>query len=1471
LRPRLEALERRDLLASYTTPEDTPLTISDSTLAGAVVVTPPEHGRVFLANTGGFVYSPGPNYNGSDHFTYSISPPAGTSPPTITSEIDITVTPVNDPPEAHGDQFLALQNATLTIESPGVLKNDTDIDSPTLTAVLVSQAGHGTVTLKDGGGFSYVPTKDYTGPDTFTYSANDGQANSATAATVSLYVAPNTVVAHDNTYYALQNTMLTIAAPGVLGNDTGINGRPLTASLEPNSGPEHGTLQLNADGSFSYTPATGYVGADSFIYRATDVSPLANPLPPASATAKVTINVRSSAPVVLANNDVYYGLQNTALSVVAPGVLKNDYVLSGEATNSTGGGTPLNIPLNSVIVAGPDHGTLDLKADGGFSYTPTHDFSGSDTFTYRAVLTAPAGSTTPPAPNPISHDVATVTLNIKANNAPPEAHDDYYSVAQDTALNIAAPGVLGNDKGVTGHTLTAKLGDSPTHGTVTLNADGSFRYTPTAGYSGGDTFTYRAVDASVQNTNGELPTSALARVTISVRSTAPIVVAYSDIYSTLQNAALTIASPGVLKNDVALASGDNSSGTGSPINIPLAAKLVTDVTHGSLTLNADGSFTFTPEKDFTGAATFTYQAVLNQAAGAATQLPSTNSHDTATVTIYVRPINPVPVASNDSYSLLQDATLTIAAPGVLKNDVPATSYPLVSTLDHGPANGTLTLNGDGSFTYTPKPGYFGGDSFSYFDTETYVPPTTGDGPVSDPISLHSNKATVYIYVQPLHPPVYAFDDTYKTLPGATLTIAAPGVLGNDALFPPPLPLTPTGDATTGTTTPPNGPIPIPYPNLYTLTAKLLNGIDPAAGTLDFHSDGSFTFAPATGFAGAATFTYQATASAGGTTAGGVTSASTNSSGDPNFPCTINGPCPTPPDDIATVTIYVKAPEPPPGPVAVNDSFITAENTVLNIRAPGVLANDYFRFSCPPNALCTTPLTGSGTPSPINQPPSFPLTAILVTGPSNGTVTLKADGSFKYEPNADFVGTDTFTYQDSEVMPTAGGVATAADTTIPPILSNVATVTIKVVAAIAHNDQYQTAQDTTLNVIKPGVLANDSGGSAAHPLIATQLSGPLHGALTLNADGSFSYMPIAGYSGADMFTYRVSDGTTSPTTPPTGTTNATGNANGTPTSAVDVGIVRIYVRPALSGIQAHDDKFPAVENTELDIGAPGVLGNDYGPVNVPVVATLVSDVQHGVLKLKDDGSFTYTPGADFTGEDHFTYSAAPAAADSSIKGSTATVTIYVMATGGIPKVIIGGNQTATDESGPQKVTDWATVVSVGGDGQPDTFTVTTDNPHLFAAPPAIDATGQLVYTPAPNASGDANIDVVTHDEAGDTTQSFAIHIDKPHPLYNTANPYDVNNDHFVAPNDVVAVVNYLNAHSGSSTDPANGEADGMPYLDVSRDNSIAPIDALMIVNALNAGLGGGNGEAAGSDTMDAGLLTLVAQDTAEATMGRKRSG
>ena len=143
--------------------------------------------------------------------------------------------------------------------------------------------------------------------------------------------------------------------------------------------------------------------------------------------------------------------------------------------------------------------------------------------------------------------------------------------------------------------------------------------------------------------------------------------------------------------------------------------------------------------------------------------------------------------------------------------------------------------------------------------------------------------------------------------------------------------------------------------------------------------------------------------------------------------------------------------------------------------------------------------------------SVVLIAELVSGPQHGTVTFNANGTFAYSPTADFVGADSFTYKVSDGN---------AD-------SNVATVSIAVKqvddAPIAAIDHYAAAENHTLSVLAAqGVLANDSD-LEDDPLTAVLVNGAVHGQVTLNNDGSFTYVPAVDYYGRDSFTYRASDG------------------------------------------------------------------------------------------------------------------------------------------------------------------------------------------------------------------------------------------------------------------------------------------------------------------------------------------------------------
>ena len=188
----------------------------------------------------------------------------------------------------------------------------------------------------------------------------------------------------------------------------------------------------------------------------------------------------------VAVDDSYTTAQDTPLSVPAPGVLANDSDTDGDT-------------LSAVLVPNGTTGSVDLNADGSFTYTPLAGFSGSDHFSYQA------------SDGTALSALATVTITVTAvggNNAP-VANDDSYSTTQDTALTITAPGVLGNDTDADGDPLTALQLSGAGNGLATLNADGSFSYTPNAGFSGNDSFTYEAHDD-----NGGI--SAAATVNISV-------------------------------------------------------------------------------------------------------------------------------------------------------------------------------------------------------------------------------------------------------------------------------------------------------------------------------------------------------------------------------------------------------------------------------------------------------------------------------------------------------------------------------------------------------------------------------------------------------------------------------------------------------------------------------------------------------------------------------------------------------------------------------------------------------------------------------------------------------------------------------------------------------------------------------------------------------------------------------------------
>jgi hypothetical protein len=205
----------------------------------------------------------------------------------------IHITSANDLPVAVADTYTLRRDASLAIGAAfGALANDYDADGDPLRAALVTGASHGTLLLSADGSFRYTPEAGWTGTDIFTYVANDNFADSLPAVVNLVVEDPSSrPLSEPEAFVLQQDKELSVPVPGVLGNDLDPLGGVLTAAVVTN--PAHGTVTMQADGSFTYTPAAGYFGADHFTYRASNAGGMGN-----EAVVSLTLQQAYRAPVV---------------------------------------------------------------------------------------------------------------------------------------------------------------------------------------------------------------------------------------------------------------------------------------------------------------------------------------------------------------------------------------------------------------------------------------------------------------------------------------------------------------------------------------------------------------------------------------------------------------------------------------------------------------------------------------------------------------------------------------------------------------------------------------------------------------------------------------------------------------------------------------------------------------------------------------------------------------------------------------------------------------------------------------------------------------------------------------------------------------------------------------------------------------------------------------------------------------------
>ena len=906
----------------------------------------------------------------------------------------------------------------------------------------------------------------------------------------------------------------------VLTNDFGLDDGSLVITISTQ--PLHGTAIVEPDKTITYQPNGLFNGTDTYVYKVCDAENDCD-------EAVVSVNVTPENDVPVALPDTRGTSLNTPVDI---DVLFNDYGMED-------GGIQITVETS-------EHGTAIVNPDKTVTFNPTSGYIGLATFIYKL------------QDIDTDSDTAIVRINVRDVNHVPDAVNDAASTLINTQVDIH---VLSNDTGIQDGFGSLSLHSVPLHGTASVTVNRTIIYIPSAGYTGNDLFEY-----FIEDVDGDFD---IATVNITVNPISDSYpVAVNDSQATEFQTAVTID---VLANDTGLGDGVQSITISSfPVN-------------GVVVVNGDFTITYTPNGDFTGIESFSYQ--ISDSDG--------DNSNIATVTITVLPDgvpNHVPVAVSDTSTTLANTPVDI---NVLSNDTGLEDGFGDLLIFTEPVHGTAIVNPNRTITYTPSNLFIGDDSFEYWVEDIH-----GDYDIAG--------VTVIVSEKPDYKPL-ANDDSRATEYETSRNI---DVLTND----------------TGLED---------VPVVVTVTTI------PTWGTANVEIDNTITYIPASGYSGEVTFNYTVTDNDGDYSTATVTitvlpdgvsnhvpvAISDTSTTLANTPVDINvlsndtgledgfgdlliftepvhGTAIVNPNrtitytpsnlfigddsfeywvadihgdyDIAGVTVTVSE-KPDYKPLAHDDSRATEYETSRNID---VLTND----------------TGLE---------DVPVVVTVTTIPTWGTANVEIDNTITYIPASGYSGEVTFNYT---VTDNDGdySTATVTITVLPDGVINY--------IPVAVADTTTTLANTSVDI---SVLSNDTGleDGFGDLLIFTE---PVHGTATVNPNRTITYTPSNLFIGDDSFEYWVAD------------------IHG------DYDIARVTVtvsdKPDYFP-DANDDRRGASFNTPVIVD---VLINDTGLEDVPVVVSIQTPPNsvYGTAAVNtNDNTITFTPEIGYIGIATFQYKVA----------------------------------------------------------------------------------------------------------------------------------------------------------------------------------------------------------------------------------------
>ncbi|QCC04871.1 tandem-95 repeat protein [Cupriavidus necator H16] len=614
------------------------------------------------------VFTPDPDYWGPARFRYTVEDEYGLQ---ATGRVYLDIAPVNDAPVTAGETAAFDEDTGLLFTSGQLLANDFDVDTPTIGDVLsilrVSNATHGLVALDAHGNVRFLPDQDYFGPASFVYWVSDGNGG-LTPATVNLEIRPvnDVPVVAGETVATDEDTILLIEQATLLANDWDVDNPHSDLTVFSVRNGQHGTVELTPEGQIRFVPEQDFFGTATFFYTVYDGAGGYT-----EAMATVDLAPVNDAPIVTGED--FRGNEDEVAAFTAASLLANDRdVDDAQAT------------LTLVAVGNAQHGEVRLNADGAVTFIPEADYFGAASFEYT--VSDPHGAIT----------TGRVDIDLAPVNDAPRLRDDVIASNEDTALTIDVAALLANDTDVDNppEALSITRVNGATHGTVSLNPDGTIRFVPDPNFFGDASFTYEVSDGV-----GGVST-ATATIHVAPVNDAPI--ANDNIVDGRRGVAITLTAAALLADDFDI---DNPHGD-------LRIVGVSGAEHGTVRLNADGSVTFLPEPGFGGypgaQGHFTY--TISDGVGGFAM---------ATTTINLEKINTTPVAVDDGFSGYENTPFVINTAQFLANDADPDGDALAVTQVANAQHGTVEIQADGQVRFTPDHDFYGQASFQYLVSDPY--------------------------------------------------------------------------------------------------------------------------------------------------------------------------------------------------------------------------------------------------------------------------------------------------------------------------------------------------------------------------------------------------------------------------------------------------------------------------------------------------------------------------------------------------------------------------------------------------------------------------------------------------------------------------------------------------------------------------------------------------------------------------------